>query len=212
MVINPAAPNFFHQFLSHRLEVGAIAPSSYAAALEITSQIKPHTKPIKVLEVGAGTGAFTIEIIKKLKPGDTLDAVEINPHLMSYILPKITKLKGDPKHPIDINLIVDDIRNLPASNRYHHIVFSLPLTNFPPKLTEEILAKMVTHLRPGGTFSYIKYRFVGHLKYLLSNDKSQKQYQAYKKIINHYTNKYQVAQVPVWLNLPPAWIYHWQKP
>lgn len=212
MLTNLAIPNFFQQFLSHNVEVGAIAPSSLATAKEITSQIPPHNKPIKILEVGAGTGAFTLEILNKLNPGDTLDAVEINPQLMDHLRAKVDQLKKNPKQRININLIVDDIRNLSASNRYHHIIFSLPLTNFPPKLTEQILEQMVSHLYSKGTFSYIKYRFVGQLKYFFSNAQTKKQQTTYKEIIRRYTSKYQMNQVPVWRNLPPAWIYHWQKP
>src|SRR5438552_1607696 len=38
----------------------------------------PTRSPRRILEVGPGTGAVTVEILRQLRPGDQFDIVEIN--------------------------------------------------------------------------------------------------------------------------------------
>ena len=73
---------FFRQVRENYDTIGAIAPSSRFFA---RTQAKPLAKlkartdrPVRVLEVGPGTGAVTRQIVRLLDPGDTFDLVEIN--------------------------------------------------------------------------------------------------------------------------------------
>ena len=70
---------FTRRALQSHHEVGAFCPSGSLLARKMTKwmSIEPYGQSRRVLEVGAGTGPFTREILKNLKPGDCLDVVEL---------------------------------------------------------------------------------------------------------------------------------------
>jgi phospholipid N-methyltransferase len=192
--------------------MGAILPSSRALARAGVAYLAQKQGPVRVLEAGCGTGAFTQEIVPLLEPGDSLDLVEINPQLIAHLRQRFREEPAFQVKPeVEINFINDDIRNLPPKD-YHYIVFSLPLTNFPPALVQEILALMVERLRPGGVFSYVKYIFIGRLKYLFGSSAVRANMRTNQEIINRFAKQYQFERRTVLLNVPPTWVYYWRKP
>ncbi len=68
---------FISQSIRHYRTTGAIAPSSRFLARAMTKSM-PMTPNQRILEVGAGTGAFTKEILNNLKDGDELHVVELS--------------------------------------------------------------------------------------------------------------------------------------
>src|SRR5437773_2720220 len=58
--------------------VGAVLPSGRFLARAIASQLRGRDRPMRVLEVGPGTGALTWEIVRYIRPQDRLDIVELN--------------------------------------------------------------------------------------------------------------------------------------
>lgn len=79
-----------------------------------------------MLEAGAGTGSFTREIIPHLKPGDALDAVEINPKLINFLDQRIKLDLDFARQTGDIRLINADLLQFPFDTQYDYIVFVLP--------------------------------------------------------------------------------------
>jgi len=202
---------FFRQFKRNFFQMGAILPSSRALAQAAVAYLAQKQGSIQVLEVGAGTGAFTREIVPLLQPGDSLDIVEINPELITYLQQRFRQEPNFQTRGVEINFINDDIRRVPFSYNYDYIVFSLPLTNFPPAMVQEILDLMIDHLKPGGIFSYVKYIFIGRLKYLFGSSVVKANLAANQKIIDSFANQYQIESRAVFLNVPPAWAYFWKK-
>ncbi len=192
--------------------MGSILPSSRALAQAGVAYLAQKQGPVRVLEAGAGTGSFTREIIPLLEPGDSLDVVEINPDLMAYLKQQFKREPGSQTEPgLKINFINDDIRNIDPKT-YHYIIFSLPLTNFPPKMVQEILDLMIDRLEPGGVFSYVNYIFVRRLKYLFSGSAVKTEMRTNQGIIKSFADQYQVKRKSVLRNVPPTWVYYWQKP
>src|SRR5512139_3062682 len=71
---------FYSEFRRNFITTGAIAPSSPLPAKAMIYPLKQRVNnPIRVLEVGAGTGAFTHRILRELRSGDSLDIYELNP-------------------------------------------------------------------------------------------------------------------------------------
>jgi phospholipid N-methyltransferase len=202
---------FVQQFFDDFFHIGAILPSSRYLGQAGAAYLARKQGPVRVLEAGAGTGSFTREIVPLLEPGDTLDVVEINTGLLAHLRDRFTS-EADfwPKPGVTINLINADIRSL-AAGEYDYIIFSLPLTNFPPELVEEILTLMVNRLKPGGVFSYVKYIFISRFKYLFGNAKTRSMMDANQAIIDSFAARYQIDQRAVIPNVPPTWVYYWQK-
>jgi phospholipid N-methyltransferase len=204
---------FVQQFFEDFFHVGAILPSSRYLGRTVTSCLAQKQGPVRVLEAGAGTGPFTREIVPLLQSGDILDAVELNPKLIDTL-----KLRFEQESEfqildgVEINLIADDVRNVAKNYQYDYIVFSLPLTNFPPELVQEILDLMMTQLKPGGVFSYVHYIFVSRFKYVFSSSVVRAEINENKKIIASFADQYQIERKAVIRNVPPSWAYFWQKP
>jgi phosphatidylethanolamine/phosphatidyl-N-methylethanolamine N-methyltransferase len=198
---------FWRQFRQNFEAVGAVAPSSAALAQAMTARLAQKTGPARVLEAGAGTGAFTGQILSCLRPGDSCDIVEINPQLFTHLTRRFpAELPG-----VDLRWINDDIRAVDPGPGYDFIVFSLPLTNFPPALVQELLSRMVDSLRPSGTFSYVRYIFISRFKYAFGGKDVRAAMDSNQAIIEAFTSRYQVGRTAVLRNLPPAWVFYWQR-
>lgn len=209
-----SAPLFIRQFKEDFFHMGAILPSSRYLGQAGVSYLarRDPAQPVRVLEVGAGTGSFTREIVPLLRPGDTLDAVDLNGSLVAHLRQRFAAEPEFQAAPgVNINLINADVRSI-AAGQYDYIVFSLPLTNFPPSLVEEILARMIERLKPGGVFSYVKYIFISRFKYAFGGADTRAQMEANAAIITRFAAQYQINQQAVMRNVPPTWVYYWQKP
>ncbi|HAC15516.1 MAG TPA: hypothetical protein DCE78_06170, partial [Bacteroidetes bacterium] len=73
--------NFVH-FIKNIKHVGAVAPSSASLVREmvkpLTKRVLSSDKPIRILELGPGTGPVTKEIVNLMRPQDHLDIVELD--------------------------------------------------------------------------------------------------------------------------------------
>ncbi|OQY44520.1 MAG: hypothetical protein B6242_12520 [Anaerolineaceae bacterium 4572_78] len=202
---------FFQQFIKEFTQMGSILPSSTPLAQAMTSHLACKEGHVHVLEAGAGTGVFTKEIIRHLQKGDSFDIIEINPKLVGYLQRRLQNESAFQADEVTIRLINGDIRTVQQKKLYDYIIFSLPLANFPPSLTEEILTQMIACLKPSGTFSYVKYIFIGRLKYAFGGNDIQTEIDAYQEIIDAFTYRYQMERQAVLTNVPPAWVYHWRN-
>jgi len=204
---------FFRQFVDDFFHMGAILPSSKYLGRAAAAYLAQKQGPVQVLEAGAGSGAFTRQIVPLLSGGDSLDLVEINPDLMAFLKQSFAEEPAFQVVPgVGLNFINDDVRKLPAGQSYDYIIFSLPLTNFSPAMVEEILTLMMARLKPGGIFSYVKYIFIGQVKYVLSSHASKVKMQANQELIESFAKRYQIERRVVMRNVPPSWVYYWKKP
>lgn len=203
---------FIQQFRNDFFHMGAILPSSRALAQAGVAYLAQKKGPVRVLEAGAGTGSFTRQIVPLLEPGDTLDVVELSSKLMAVLKQRFeTEPEFLPAAGVTVNLINADVRSI-SSGQYDYIVFSLPLTNFPPPLVEEILLLMMDRLKPGGVFSYVKYIFISRFKYLFSSGAVKTNMDSNQAIIRAFASRHQIDQRAVLRNVPPTWVYYWRKP
>jgi len=203
---------FFRQFIRNPFQTGAILPSSAALGRAMVAYLAQKQGRVDVLEVGAGSGAFTTAIIPLLEPGDTLDVVEINPELMAFLQRRLSREALPRAGGVTIRFINDDVRNVPFEHNYDYIVFSLPLTNFPLAMVQDILERMINHLKPGGVFGYVKYIGLGRLKYLASGPAARADMRAKQAFMDRLARQYQVERRAVLRSLPPAWTFYWRKP
>ena len=80
----------WRQFRRQAATTGALTPSPRYLATAMVRPLRQHRRttaaaPIKVVEMGPGTGAITREIACLLRPGDTLDGYEIDDGFASYL-------------------------------------------------------------------------------------------------------------------------------
>jgi phosphatidylethanolamine/phosphatidyl-N-methylethanolamine N-methyltransferase len=132
---------------------GALAPSSSALSKRIASRVRHDVS--HVLEIGAGTGAFTRALLERGIPPGRVWAVEIDPSLASFLeqqFPAVHVLCGN---------AVDLAALLPSSvqGRIDTVVSGVPMRNFSRQERREIVASILQTLRPGGEFLQFTYGF-----------------------------------------------------
>lgn len=134
--------------------VAAIAPSSRYAAKAMVDPANLGTRRI-IAELGSGTGAFTSEIIRRMRDDARLLAFEIDPDYVEQLRRRVE----DPR----VIIFAESAANLPA--RLHEqgfahvdcIISGLPFATLPPAVTQEILSSARDCLHPDGVFVAIQY-------------------------------------------------------
>ena len=176
-------------FLKDLKQVGAIAPSSKFLAKDLVSQLKKrltnnNCTPLKILEIGAGTGPLTKQIIKHLRPKDHLDIVEIHKKFFQIVKTKYRLPNVQAHH--------SDILQFEPNFQYDFIFSSLPYENMPEEVSRRIWEKKLSFCSDNAYISYFKYLKFRDFK----SDFEEK-----------VVEKYGQDKKFVFLNLPPAKVY-----
>lgn len=152
-------------FLKHGLKEfkthGALFPSSRFLGERMLSQVQMK-EGICIIELGAGTGAFTRQIIELLPSSGRLIVFEINPSLVQYLKsiirdPRVYIIEGDAKH------IEQYIRPL-SVGPIDYVISGLPLGNFSKKDTQEILLSISNSLGQNGVYLQFQYLMASYFR------------------------------------------------
>lgn len=180
---------FFIHFLKELKKTGAVAPSSKFLAKRLTHQLHDQLthgldKSLNVLEIGAGTGSLTKEIVKNIRPQDHLDAIEIQKGFFEIIQKKYA---AD-----NVQIHCSNFLNFNPNKNYDFIFSSLPYENMDPQISKKIWEKKLKLCAPGSYICYFKYVNIRNFK----SDFEE-------KIVEKYINNKKI----VFRNLPPAKLY-----
>lgn len=127
--------------------VAAFLPSSSASSRAIAARLPAGAR--RVVELGPGTGAVTVEILKRMPPDGRLTAIEAQ----TSFSPILHGLK-DPR----LELRIGDVRDvLPAlasvgGDGVDAVVSGIPFSFMPPEVRESLLVTVRGLLRRGGHF------------------------------------------------------------
>jgi phospholipid N-methyltransferase len=143
---------FFAAFLAHPRQVGAVLPTSRSTVRNMLDLADVPAADL-VVELGAGTGVQTGEILARLRPGARLVAVEIDPGL-SALLER--RYAGDER----LRVVTDSAENVSAyldGQRADVLVSAIPFTSLDGKLRQRILDVLPGLLTPQGVLVLIQY-------------------------------------------------------
>ncbi|RMB86957.1 class I SAM-dependent methyltransferase [Streptomyces shenzhenensis] len=192
---------------------GAIAPSGKALARALTAPIRiqsPH--PLAVLEAGAGTGAVTRALIPQLSRGSCLDIVEANPRFAARLDRLVAAHPSLSGRSGQVAVHQSYVEELDTTRRYDVIVSGLPLTNFRPEQVERIMTRYMELLHPGGTLTYFAYLGTRRARSLAASRAESRRHAAVDEVMTAYQRAYATGRWTVWGNLPPAHVWHLQRP
>ncbi len=201
---------FLTQARLNFLHTGAIAPSSRFLARAMSATLDSSSRgggPLTVLEAGAGTGALTVEIVRRLPPGSHLDIYEVNPTFAQH-LDRTFRSNGR----VEVRVVNEPVQAVPDSARYDAIISGLPLNNFKPAIVKAILKRLFATLRPGGSLSYFEYLLIRELKSLATGPRERRRLRRVGRVTGSYLEKYEFRREAVFLNIPPAVVHHLRKP
>ena len=138
-------------FVTHPRQVGAVLPTSRTAVRTMLDLADLPAAEL-VVELGAGTGVATREILARLGPGARLVAVEIDPQLARGLAERLP----DPRLQVVCDSAEDLGRHLDGE-RADVVVSMLPFTSLEAGLRRRLLDELPRALRPGGTALVIQY-------------------------------------------------------
>ncbi|MGH3803430.1 MAG: class I SAM-dependent methyltransferase [Pseudonocardiaceae bacterium] len=192
---------------------GAIAPSSKALARLLSDPVDPHgTRPLNVLEVGAGTGSVTRALIPRLSVGSRLDIIEANPRFaaqLRHLLRTHPRLVGDGERARVHHTFVEQFD---TGRRYDVIISGLPFTNFAPAQVVAIMDRYMDLLEPGGTLTYFAYRGARFARALTATRAEARRHLGVEEVLAGYQRRYATGCWSVWGNLPPAKVWQLRRP
>ena len=158
---------FIYQFLNKPKTIGAITPSSRYLTKKILSFVDFKKEGLVLLEYGPGTGPFTSEIIKYLKPTDQLIVIELNPKFAADLKEKFKDHKN-------VKIYEDCVENTQkilekeGIKQVDYIISGIPFSSLPKDVTQDILINTKSIMSSTTlflTFQYSKFKKESFEKY-----------------------------------------------
>jgi phospholipid N-methyltransferase len=201
---------FWQAFRSDYFHTGSLWPSSRYLGRELAANLRGQRPPGRILEIGAGTGPVTDQIVRHLIPGDCFDIVEINGDLVRVLCDRFeidgpSPLDGEPGR---IRVLHTPIEHLPGQHIYDHVICCLPFNNFPIKLVRTIWDNIHRLAAPGGTFSFFEYVAIRSLKMPFVPEAEKKRLRLVGRHLKREIRDGQFRAKKVWRNVPPAVVHH----
>jgi len=205
---------FFRQFRQKFETTGAVAPSSRFLATAMTRYLAardPET-PVRVLEIGPGTGPVTDSIVNLLRPGDRFDLVELNDEFVEILERRFQKETSWSAVRLQSTIHRLPIQEFQATEPYDFVISGLPLNNFPADLVKTITDAYFRLLKPGGTLSYFEYMYVRPVRKKVTRGAELQRITTIDRILSDHCRTMRIHRDSVWINIPPAWVQHLRKP
>lgn len=145
---------FFRQWLRAPLTTASVVPSSPRLGKAMAMALPPEAR--RIVELGAGTGAITRELLRYGVRPEHLLVVELNPELHDDLrrsFPLSTVVCGDARALPQLLESADGF----GTEGIDAVVSSLGFLSMPPSLVEEILAAAFECLPPRGVLVQFTY-------------------------------------------------------
>ena len=145
---------FARNFVQHPKMVGSVIPSSHFLVRRMLRAV-PWSQARVLVEYGPGTGVFTTEILRRMRPDATLVAIELNPDFVAFLGrtirdPRLRLVAGS---AAEVSAILAELHLGPADC----IISALPYTTMPPAVRQAIFQATHRVLRPRGAFLVLQF-------------------------------------------------------
>lgn len=197
--------------------IGALAPSSRFVARALAKDFARHVRspgagPARILEVGAGTGPATAELVRLMRPIDSLDTVELNERFAEVLAGRFMNERDFIRVATQCRVLAIDFLELPVDRPYDFVVCGLPFNNFSPELVRALFRKMHHSVASHGALSFFEYLAIRRMKGLVSSRSERRRLSHVARVLRHYLNRYEFSRDLVWRNLVPTVVHHLHGP
>ncbi|MEM1226905.1 MAG: hypothetical protein AAGJ40_14505 [Planctomycetota bacterium] len=186
---------FLKRFVRHPTQVGAIAPSSEALVETMVEWIQWQSAT-GVVEYGPGTGVFTSEIVKRLRPDAKFMAIERARELATLTRQRCPGVTVHEASAADVG----DLMVQAGMQHADAIICGLPWASFPDVLQRSIMEATWRAMPTGGQFATFAYWQGVALP-------AGRRF--HRLLIESFTSVQRSRTV--WRNLPPAFVYRCVK-
>jgi phosphatidylethanolamine/phosphatidyl-N-methylethanolamine N-methyltransferase len=205
---------FFRQFRKRFETTGAIAPSSRFLACSMVRFLSARNPdvPVRVLEIGPGTGPVTNEIVRTLRPGDVFDLVELNGEFVAFLKNRFLTEPAWQAVQSQSTIHQQPVQDFETPEPYDFVISGLPLNNFPADLVSRISQAYLRLLKPGGVLSYFEYMYVRPIRRRVTLGNDRQRIASIDDTLSTLCEHYRIQRDSIWINIPPAWVQHLRKP
>jgi phospholipid N-methyltransferase len=185
--------------------VGTVCPSWPALCKALTRGVRESKGPIRVLEVGPGTGPVTRYLLRRIGPGDVLDVVELNDAFAAHMEREVLApwRAAHPGCRVTLHhAAIQDAQLQPGS--YDFVVSGLPFNNFDSALVESILSSFMDLLKPGGELRYFGYLGAKRLKGTIGSGDGRRNIARIRGVEDGFYSRHAGTRTIVLPNIPPA--------
>ena len=190
-------------FLKKPCAVGEPLPLSDAVGKYITKYIVAKNSGSCYLEVGAGYGAITLHIVKKLQKNDHLDIIEIDPHMCEYLKKRFA-------HCSNVTVHCCSILDWKSSQKYDAIISTLPFNSFDVSFTQQVVDLYTKVAASGCIVSYVEYGFINKCLQWFYSQKGRLAYNQVQTYLADVRKEHLREDKVVYCNVPPLNVYHLQ--
>ncbi len=201
---------FLKQFRTQYFTTGSVLPSSRALGRALVRYVAASQPPRKILEIGPGTGAVTRVLVDAIRPGDSLDIVEINGAFVEVIEQRFATEPAFARVKEQVRILHRPLQEVNGEAVYDFMISGLPLNNFPLTLVEDIFASYKRLLKPGGVLSYFEYAAIRDVKRKVVGAAERKRLGDLDAFLAIEVRDHQIARDFVMMNVPPAYARHLQ--
>lgn len=200
---------FIREFKKNKTTVGSVIPSGEALSAAMANEIlKVSTKaPLKILEIGPGSGVISEKIFKLLHEEDSFTIVELNKVFFEHTRARMNRLKkGNTSGPKLLIQNSDILKIDFQDTKFDVIICSLPFNNFDIELIDKIFKLMLDLIDENGRIVFFEYLLMRRVA-IWSSFGLQRRLARVETILTKYISKFGIAKLTVWKNFPPARIY-----
>lgn len=179
----------FKYFIEAAKNFETVSTVTFSSTYLVKDMISPidFSKQLVVAELGAGNGAITKGLLKKLNPASSIISFEINSKFCEMLKEELTD-----ERLILVNNSAEFLEkylNEEGFSQVDHIVSSIPLVGLPKDLIARIINTCKKVIKPNGFFTQLSYSPLER-----------------KRLIRDFQFKsVELKFSPI--NLPPAWVY-----
>lgn len=147
--------HFIKQYVKHPRMIGAIVPSTSFSAKRMVRPINFDNASF-IVELGAGTGAFTKELIKRKRRDTVLLIIEVNEEFVSRLKdlyedePSVYVIHGSAEN-------VEEYLQQLGIEKVDYVISGLPFASLNKVLSTNILQATTRILHEDGLFITIQY-------------------------------------------------------
>lgn len=144
---------FLGKFLRHGTAIASLAPSSPWLSRATVRNVDWDRARV-LIELGAGTGPITRELVDRARPETRLIVLERDPDFV-----RVLRERFDPRPNLEI--IEGDVLDLAAMlkdrgiDRVDNVISGLPVPSFPKGLQRDLFRNVSQVLDPAGTYNQI---------------------------------------------------------
>jgi phosphatidylethanolamine/phosphatidyl-N-methylethanolamine N-methyltransferase len=185
-----SALTFLREFVRDPVQLGAVAPSGGALARRMVEAAALAPGQV-VVELGAGTGPMTQEILR-VRPAGPFVALEPNAALAAVLRARFPTVRVEERKAQDLPTVLAQL----GWGRAERVVSSLPFAIWPESLQREVFDGILAAMAPGSrfvTFGYAHARPLPAARRLWAT-------------LNDRFEEVATTRI-VWRNLPPALVY-----